>query len=1059
MIVTADAGPLETKTSKDGAGFLATSALAYRVRPGEVQQAELPAGDLVGHRIAAGDVLRSYVFPALDPAQTWGATHVAVDLLLEDGTTLSSLDPRDQHGVGATASGQGEGRILYADQWNDVQVDLAAAVGRTITGVLLVADPPAGAEGELHGWIDGPSVGPLLADPPIEDPVAWVDTRRGSYASGDFSRGNTLPLTAWPNGFAFFTPMTDARTRRWVYEYHRANGPDNRPRLQGLGISHQPSPWMGDRNQFLLMPLAAHAADASPAERALGFDHAAETARPDLYEVTLDGGHALRLAPTDHGAVVEVDLPAGAPGRLLLEGVDEHASVDAADAVPSGVVPAWVVSGLAEGYARADGATRMFVRAEIDPAPVAVELAPGATSGAAVLAFGGDVTTITVRLVTSFIGQEQARRTFAAELAGRDLEEVRAAAHAAWTERLTVIDVDGATAPQRRTLAGNLYRLSLYPNSHWEDAGTPDAPRPVHASPVLPPQGEATAEHTNAEVVGGRMHVNHGFWDTYRTAWPAYALLYPELAAELADGFVQQHREGGWIARWSSPGYADCMTGTSSDISFADLQVEGVRLPDPLAAYEAGLRNATVAPPFGEVGRKGNERAVFTGYVDNDTPESVSWALEAHINDQGLAAQAELLAADPSVPAARRAELLEEAAYLRARSANYALLFDPAVGMFQGRRADGSFAQTPEEFDPLSWGGDFTETDGWNFAFHVPHDGEGLAALYGGREGLRARLEEFFATPERADRKGTYGHAIHEMDEARAVRMGQFGMSNQPSHHIPFLFHHAGAPERAMEVVREVQRRLFTGEQIGQGYPGDEDNGEMSAWWLLTALGLYPLQLGTDRYHLVAPLFEAARVRPLGGEPFTVRATGQAPDHPYVTAMTVRGQEHAQAWISHGDLRGEIEVALAGEPAGWGEVPPSPTVPGERPHPLLDLLPRDGADPLLDDDSRTERQLAAGEGVLELPALAAPRTAGFLTLTSGAEEGGDPVAWRLETSSDGAVWELLDAREGLTFPWRRQTRPFALPAHEPTVRYRLTVHGAGDGPVVLAGVELLATTR
>ena len=256
------------------------------------------------------------------------------------------------------------------------------------------------------------------------------------------------------------------------------------------------------------------------------------------------------------------------------------------------------------------------------------------------------------------------------------------------------------------------------------------------------------------------------------------------------------------------------MTGTSSDIAFADLQVKGVPLPDPLSAYESGLRNATVAPPSAQVGRKGNEKAVFTGYVDTDTAESVSWALEAHINDAGLAAQAELLARraeEEGDPAAVR--LREEAHYLRARSLNYPLLFDPAIEFFQGRRADGAFAQAPGEYDPRTWGGDYTETDGWNFAFHVPHDGEGLAALYSGREMLRGRLEEFFDTPERADRPGSYGGVIHEMVEARAVRMGQFGMSNQPSHHIPFLFHHVGAPEEASRIVREVHRRLFAHEQ------------------------------------------------------------------------------------------------------------------------------------------------------------------------------------------------------------------------------------------------------
>ncbi|MEE1652042.1 GH92 family glycosyl hydrolase [Brachybacterium sp. J144] len=1067
MIVTADPGPVGSPTSRDGAGFLSPETLMYVIEPGERAEVAVDghegAPSLVGRTIGAGEQLRWFLHPVLDPALSWGATHATIDLEFTDGSRLSQLDPRDQYGTEATADGIGAARILYADQWNDVQVGLDAAVGRTIARVLLVAAAPVtddqgeeiGAGVELHGFLDGPYLAPRPADPPLEDPVAWVDTRRGTYASGDFSRGNTLPLTAVPNGFAFFTPVTDARTRRWLYEYHRRNGADNRPRLQGVAISHQPSPWMGDRNQFVMMPLLGEEPDASPEGRALTFDHATETARPDLYEAPLAGGTTVRLAPTDHGAVLEIDLPTE-PGErhLLLEGVDRHCRIDAAGAVLDGRFHAWVDSGLAEGYARADGATRMFVLGEVSPAPVAVGPADGASPGAALLSFEPGTTRVTVRLVTSFLGLEQARRTFAREVERRTLEQVRREAHAAWAERLEVVHAPGATPAERRTLYGNLYRLNLYPNSHWEDAGTAQRPEPVHASPVLPVKGEATDTRTNAQVIPGRLYVNNGFWDTYRTAWPAYALLYPELAAELADGFVQQFREGGWIARWSSPGYADCMTGTSSDIAFADLLVKGIELPDPEAAYLSGLRNATVAPPFPEVGRKGNERAVFTGYVDTDTPESVSWSLEAHINDAGLAVHAELLAERTEDPA-RAATLREEAAYLRERSMGYALLFDPAVRFFQGRRRDGSFSATPEEFDPLSWGGDFTETDGWNFAFHVPHDGEGLADLYGGRDALHAQLEEFFATPERADRKGTYGHVIHEMTEARAVRMGQFGVSNQPAHHIPFLFHHAGSPHRAAEVVREVQRRLFVGEQIGQGYPGDEDNGEMSAWWLLTALGLYPLQLATERYHLVAPLFEEAHVRPLGGEPFTVYAPAARSGEVALTGVTADGAALPGPWIEHSALRGRIEVAVGEEPDGFDAVPPSLTPPGGRAHPLVDLLPRVASDPLLDDDSGTERRWEERTALIDLPVLEEALTARYLTLTSGAEEGGDPIAWRLEGSRDGRTWEVLDARSGETFRWRRQTRPFRLAAPQAMDHHRLVITAA-QGPLSLAQVELLA---
>ena len=1086
MILTPDQAPVGSPHRREVAADPAPSAahdagpsaVRYAGAAGERAEQALPAaalpGGLLGRTIAPGEVLRWFVRPALDEAQTWGATHVALDLVLEDGTRLSTLEPRDQHGSLATARGLGEAKILVADQWNDVQVGLEALVGRTIAEVLVVLDAPEDPEAHLledpsdepgeaapteplHGWIDGVSLAEAPADPPLEDPVAWVDTRRGTRSAFEFSRGNTLPITALPNGFAKFTPATDARTRRWIYQHHRTH-------LQGLSLTHQPSPWMGDRHQLVMMPLLGEAPDASPAARERAFTHAAETARPDLYAVQLEGGIGMRLAPTDHGAICEITLPAeDGPGHLLLEGVDAHCRLDAAGAVFDGRVEGWIDASPAEGYDRADGATRMFVLAEVDPAPVGVSRAAG-DSGGSVLSFAPGTHAVTVRLVTSLLGQEQARRTFALELAGRRLDEVREEAHALWMRRLQVIEAPGATPAQRRTLCGNLYRLNLYPSSHWENRGTAEVVEPVHASPVLPTRGQATDTRTDAQAVPGTMYVDHGFWDTYRTAWPAYALLYPELAAELADGFVQQYREGGWIARWSSPGYADCMTGTSSDIAFADLQVKGVQLPDPEAAYEAALRNATVAPPLPEVGRKGGETAVFRGWVatDSGVGETVSWSLEAHINDAGIAAQAALLAerAEAAGDAQRAERLRGESAYLAARSANYALLFDPETEFFRGRRSDGAFDVPAEEFDPLEWGGDFTETNGWTFAFHAPHDPEGLAGLQGGRDMLRGRLEQYLDTPERADRRGTYDTTIHEMVEARAVRMGQFGFSNQPAHHLPFLFHHVGAPEEASRIVREVHRRLFVGEQIGQGYPGDEDNGEMSAWWLLTALGLYPLQLATGRYHLVAPLFETVHVKPLGREGFTVtaRAEGGAPpgtEDLCITGMRVRGEAHEDSWIEHTQLHGEIEVELAAAPSGWGGIPPSPTAPGERPQPLRDLFAADPADPLLDDDARTELALDTASAVIDLPELGEPMQARFLTLTSAQTTGGDPIAWRLEGSEDGESWTVLDARSAQRFEWRRQTRPFEIASPRPCTRHRLVVT-TSEGPLRLAELELLA---
>ncbi len=1023
-MIESGGGPGGSTSSR--AGFSGVDGTRYSGTSGGRLEVGLPGA---GRVVAVGDRLRYKVYPDLDAGLSYSATYVAVEVVFADGTRLDGA--RDQYGKAADAAGQGAAKILYADQWNDVQVDLTAAAGKTIAQLVLVVDAPEAGH-EFAGWIDDVEIGPAPAEPVGSDLTEYVDTRRGTNASHDFSRGNTLPITAWPNGFNFLTPVTNASTHRWPYEYHRANNADNRPELQGLTFSHQPSPWMGDRDQLTIMPVAAAEPLGDPAERAAAFSHDDETARPDLYAVDLANGVRAELAPTDHGAIFRFTFPQDAPGRhLIFDTIDENGAFE----YDGNAVTGWVENGSETGR------TRMYCYGEFSTAPTAFGQAHGGRANARAATF--DVPEVTLRIATSFIGVDQARHNLKLELAGRSFEEIQAAARAVWNERLQVIRPEGATPPQLRTVYGNLYRLNLYPNSHFENAGTPDAPEYRYASPVLPTDGTATARETNAVVKAGKMYVNSGFWDTYRTAWPAYAFFYPALTAELVDGFVQQYRDGGWIARWSSPGYADCMTGTSSDVSFADAYLKGVTLPDPLATYDAGLRNATVAPEATEVGRKGVETGFFAGYVSTDTEESVSWSLEAYLNDFALAEMATRLADDHPE---RRDQLLEEAEYLRRRSLNYVLLFDNDINFFQGRRPDGAFAKTPADFDPEEWGGDFTETDGWNFAFHVAHDPRGLANLYGGPRGLEAKLDAFFATPELAVKKGTYSIVIHEMLEAQAVRMGQFGFSNQPAHHIAWMYNYTGTPAKTQAIAREVLDRLYVGEQIGQGYPGDEDNGEMSAWYLFAALGLYPLRVGAPEYAIGSPLFPRVTLEPLGGKPLTITATN--PEHPYVQELQVDGKQLSVASITHAALAAadQIHFTLGAEPSDWAtlEHPPALTPDDAVATPLVDLIPVDPNNPLFDDTSTTETTVERATW-----SLPAPATPTLYTLTSGSANA--PTAWQLEASTDGTTWTVLDERTNQTFRWPHQTRPFTLKTPAKYQHYRLTT----PTPTTLAQLELL----
>ncbi|MCK9794320.1 GH92 family glycosyl hydrolase [Isoptericola sp. 4D.3] len=1070
-------GPAAGATHRRRAGFTGVHALGFAgARDAAGPVTHVLFRDL-GIEVGPRTRLSYLVLPDLRGDLRYPSTYVALDLAFTDGTFLSDLPAVDAHGTRAAARAQGDGKILYPDQWNSVRVDVGAvAAGRTVDAVLLRCDPPEEMpDAAFSGWVDDVVLTAEPASPP-EGPgvglVDLVDTRRGTMSSGQFSRGNNAPATAVPNGFTLWVPMTDAGSRRWLYEYHRANDPRNRPVLQGFGISHQPSPWMGDRNQLVVQPASGPAVPtAALAARGLPFDHAHETARPDLYTVTFEDGTTLAATPTDHGGVLRFGFPAAAgPGHVLLDAVATEAGAALLTVHDDGTVTGWVD----DGSPLSVGRSRMFVAGAFDRAPSAVGAAAGDRRHARYATFdtsGGS--TVELRLATSYLSLDQARRALDQELAGRSFAEVQDAARALWEERLGVVEVVGATQDQRVTLYSNLYRLNLYPTSHTENVGTVGEPVLRYASPVAPATGPSTGTTTGAAVVDGRMMVNHGFWDTYRTAWPALALLYPGLTAELGDGFVQQYRDGGWISRWSSPGYADLMTGTSSDVALADAYLKGA-LPTDVAldAYEAALRNATVAPPHDAVGRKGLETSAFAGFTAATTHESVSWGLEGCLNDFGTGTMAAALADDPATPDDRRAALREESAYLLDRSVQYGALFDQEVGFFRARRADGAFTPAARDFDPDDWGGPFTETNAWNFAFHAPHDPRGLANLYGGPAGLEARLDEFFSRPEDGTHVGGYGQVIHEMTEARDVRLGMWGVSNQPSHHVPWLYTAVGAPWKAQRILREALRRLFVGSEIGQGYPGDEDNGEMSAWWLFAALGLYPLQVGSPRYAVGSPLFDEVTIHRPDGD-LVVRAHGNSLENVYVQSLAVDGEPRDAAWLAHEDLTGGavVELVMGPEPSAWGTgpdaAPPSLTVGDAPPAPLADVTDggtvrvddggttAEGAR-LVDDTSATAHVFTTRTPVLTWAGDGSRPVVARYTLTSG-PGGAAPSAWRLEGSDDGATWTTLDERTGERFRWARQTRPFAVAHPRPCSRLRVVVTGAlGEGPLTLAQLELLA---
>ena len=1050
--------------AKPGVGFSGLHSLHYQGSKAGSQTVDLFDVSLP---VTATTRLSYVIFPSSNGNDLRNpANYVAVDLLFDDGSRLSTRGAVDQHRIAATAQAQGEGRVLYPDQWNELTIDVGSVVaGRTIKRIVLAHDGPAAA---FEGYLDDLRIGPAVADT-RQRPSDFVETRRGTNSSGAFSRGNNFPATAVPHGFNFWTPVTSAGSD-WMYQYQQRNGADNRPRLEAFALSHEPSPWMGDRQTFQLMPaaVASGAPSANRAARALSFSHANETAHAYTYRVTFDNGIVTELAPTDHAAMFRFTFK-GDRSQLTFDNRDDNGGITLD---PSGRS----FSGWSDVKSRlSTGATRLFFYGVLDQ-PVSESgrlIGEGRDHVGAWFGFDTHAQkTVNLRIATSLISLAQAQHNLALEIApGDSFDDVRERAQKQWDAQLGIVSVQGASRDELTTLYSNLYRLFLYPNEAYENTGTAAQPHYRYASPFSAPTGVDTPTQSGARIADGKVFVNNGFWDTYRTAWPAYTLLTPTKAGEMIDGFVQEYRDGDWIARWSSPGYADLMVGTSADVAFSDAWLKGVRNFDVRSFYQSALKDATVLSPIAGTGRKSLQRSIFNGYTDTAVDEGLSWSMDGYINDFAIGNLATALAQQPAADDPYAAHYADDAAYFHSRALNYINLFDPAVGFFVGRDAAGRWRYDAKDFDPIRWGGDYTETDAWNMAFHAPQDGTGLAALYGGRAGLAAKLDAFFATPGNFN-VGSYGEPIHEMLEARAVRMGQYGHSNQPSHHIIYMYDLVGQPWKAQDKVRDVLSRLYVGSEIGQGYLGDEDNGEMSGWYLFSAAGFYPLRMGTPDYVIGAPYFPHMDIRLENDRHIVINAPSVSDSNRYIQSLRVNGKPWNRLTLPHTLLAqgATLDFTMGPKPSTWGSdeaaLPPSLTTHG-KPQPLRDITDGGQGDvssspvipqlaALSDNDSSTEVALPSVRTTLSWH-FTQPRQVAMLTLTSGASAA-MPSSWQLQASSDGQHWHTLDVRRHERFAWPHQTRAFTVHAPGDYAYYRLRLDpSAGAASTALAEIELLGS--
>ena len=701
-------------------------------------------------------------------------------------------------------------------------------------------------------------------------PSEWVSTLVGTQSDYTLSTGNTYPAVALPWGMNFWTPQTGKMGDGWAYTYGAHT-------IRGFKQTHQPSPWINDYGQFSVMPVRGRDKFDEESRRSW-FSHQSETAKPYYYSVYLaDHDVIAEMTPTERAAVMRFTFPENAESGVVIDAFDRGSQVKVLDdrtvagytTRNSGGVPDNFRNYFIIRFDKPIETYRIFDGGQ--------EIKGDAVTGKHALAAVYFTTRrgerVNARVASSFISAEQALRNLETELGTDDFETVKAKAQARWDEVLGRIEVAGGTEEQYRTFYSCLYRSTLFPRKFYEiDA----AGKPVHYSPY------------NGEVLPGYMYTDTGFWDTFRSLFPLLNLVYPSVNAEIQAGLANTYRESGFLPEWASPGHRGCMVGNNSASVVSDAILKGITPQEDIATlYEAMLSGREkVHPTVSSTGRLGHEYYNTLGYVPYDVGinESAARTLEYAYDDWCIAQVAKKLGKTGDVDRLERA------------SANYKNLFDPETRLMRGRNADGTF-QSP--FSPYKWGDAFTEGNAWHYTWSVFHDPEGLATLMGGKEGFAEMLDSVFVVPPIYD-DSYYGFRIHEITEMQVANMGNYAHGNQPAQHMIYLYNYVGQPHKAQYWVREVMDRLYSAKP--DGYCGDEDNGQTSAWYVFSALGFYPVCPGSDEYAVGSPLFRKATIHLENGRTVEIEAPQNSAENRYVEKMTLGGKALEKPFINYSDL-------------------------------------------------------------------------------------------------------------------------------------------------------------
>ena len=703
------------------------------------------------------------------------------------------------------------------------------------------------------------------------EPVDYVSTLVGTQSSYAISTGNTYPAVCMPWGMNFWTPQTGKMGDGWTYTY-------TADKLRGFKQTHQPSPWINDYGQFTIMPETGEAPIFDEEKRASWFSHKAEVATPYYYRAYLaDYDVVTELAPTERAAIMRITFPEN-KSYVVVDAFDKGSYVKIMPkermivgytTKNSGGVPHNFKNYFVMKFDKDFTYTAAVTDGRINTADVKAEC----NHAGGIVGFKtirGEQ--VNVRIASSFISEEQAIENLK-ELGSDSFDEVKARGRNTWNDILGRIEVKSDDIDHLRTFYSCLYRSVLFPRSFYEKNAKGEI---VHYSPY------------NGEVLPGYMFTDTGFWDTFRCLFPLLNVMYPSMNEKMQAGLVNAYKESGFLPEWASPGHRGCMVGNNSASIVADAYLCGLKNYDTETLWQAVVHGASaVHPTVSSTGRLGYEYYNKLGYVPYDVKinENVARTLEYAYDDWCIYEFGKALGKSK-----------KELEPFRKRAFNYRNVFDSESKLMRGRLKNGKF-QSP--FSPLKWGDAFTEGNAWHYTWSVFHDPAGLIQLMGGKQTFNNMLDSVFNVPPLFD-DSYYGSVIHEIREMQIMNMGNYAHGNQPVQHMIYLYGYSGEPWKTQYWIRQTMQRMYNANP--DGYCGDEDNGQTSAWYVFSAMGFYPVCPGAGEYVLGAPYFDEMTLHLENGRNVSIKANGNTDDNCYVNSLTLNGKPYSKNYIKRSDL-------------------------------------------------------------------------------------------------------------------------------------------------------------